>query len=152
MKIKSKKVRKRPITAQPLARNSASSRQGTQQTISKYHVLLKRKAGLEKQLSSTDNHTETREKLEKQLEALNTEFERLGGIEAYQKASVHGQSAERGGDSAKVLIGWLKERILDQISMPREENRAGPRRKLRYGLPYHSDFHLTLEVASRLAR
>jgi 25S rRNA (adenine2142-N1)-methyltransferase len=34
---------------------------------------------------------------------------RLGGIDAYQKASQLGQSSARGGDSSKVLVEWLHE-------------------------------------------
>ena len=33
-----------------------------------------------------------------------------GGLELYQAASIKGQSAERGGDSSRVLVQWLKER------------------------------------------
>ncbi|OCK95241.1 uncharacterized protein K441DRAFT_634796 [Cenococcum geophilum 1.58] len=33
-----------------------------------------------------------------------------GGLELYQAASIKGQSAERGGDSSRVLVQWLMER------------------------------------------
>ena len=33
----------------------------------------------------------------------------LGGLEAYQSASILGQDEQRGGDTSKVLVKWLKE-------------------------------------------
>ncbi|OCL09572.1 hypothetical protein AOQ84DRAFT_404094 [Glonium stellatum] len=36
-------------------------------------------------------------------------IESNGGLELYQVASIKGQSAERGGDSSRVLVQWLKE-------------------------------------------
>ena len=36
-----------------------------------------------------------------------------GGLEAYQIASALGQSGDRGGDSSKVLVDWLREEIDD---------------------------------------
>ncbi|WEW56283.1 25S rRNA (adenine2142-N1)-methyltransferase [Emydomyces testavorans] len=38
----------------------------------------------------------------------------LGGIESYQMASKKGQSKERGGDSSKILMEWLKP-TLDEL-------------------------------------
>jgi 25S rRNA (adenine2142-N1)-methyltransferase len=41
---------------------------------------------------------------------LSKVIEDNGGLELYQAASIKGQSAERGGDSSRVLVQWLKER------------------------------------------
>lgn len=41
---------------------------------------------------------------------LSKAIEDNGGLELYQAASIRGQSAERGGDSSRVLVQWLKER------------------------------------------
>ena len=41
-------------------------------------------------------------------EKYRTSIEALGGLEAYQQASIQGQALERGGDSSAVLMTWLK--------------------------------------------
>lgn len=41
--------------------------------------------------------------------ALEAQLAKLGGLEAYQAASEHGGSKERGGQSSKWLMGALKE-------------------------------------------
>jgi 25S rRNA (adenine2142-N1)-methyltransferase len=38
---------------------------------------------------------------------LQSQIEKLGGIKAYQQASIQGQSIDRGGDSSVVLMKWL---------------------------------------------
>ncbi|KAF2490348.1 hypothetical protein BU16DRAFT_149949 [Lophium mytilinum] len=40
---------------------------------------------------------------------LEKEIEDNGGLKLYQVASIKGQSAERGGDSSRVLVEWLRE-------------------------------------------
>lgn len=35
-------------------------------------------------------------------------IEAQGGIKSYQRASLLGQASERGGDSSKILLGWLE--------------------------------------------
>jgi len=39
--------------------------------------------------------------------SLQTQINAQGGLETYQRASILGQSAARGGDSSKILIDWL---------------------------------------------
>lgn len=39
--------------------------------------------------------------------SLQSQIDAQGGLETYQRASILGQSATRGGDSARVLIDWL---------------------------------------------
>ena len=51
-------------------------------------------------------------------ERLKAEIEASGGLKMYQEASIIGQSAERGGDTSKVLMEWLlgttsSERLID---------------------------------------
>ncbi|KAI9864556.1 MAG: hypothetical protein M1813_003045 [Trichoglossum hirsutum] len=42
-------------------------------------------------------------------DALLAQIEAQGGLRLYQLASINGQSNERGGDSSKVLMEWLRE-------------------------------------------
>ncbi|KAG7859212.1 hypothetical protein KL939_002112 [Ogataea angusta] len=44
-----------------------------------------------------------------ELGKIEGEIEKRGGLELYQAASVQGQSSQRGGDSSKKLVEWLKE-------------------------------------------
>jgi 25S rRNA (adenine2142-N1)-methyltransferase len=39
---------------------------------------------------------------------LEAQIEKLGGLKAYQQASIQGQSIDRGGDSSVVLMKWLE--------------------------------------------
>lgn len=41
-------------------------------------------------------------------ESLERELSDLGGLEAYQRASIKGQDKRRGGDSSKQLVDWLE--------------------------------------------
>lgn len=40
---------------------------------------------------------------------LQSEIDKLGGLDQYQKASIRGQDKRRGGDSSKQLVQWLKD-------------------------------------------
>lgn len=40
---------------------------------------------------------------------IDRQIEQLGGLEAYQTASLTGQDKERGGDSSKKLVEWLRK-------------------------------------------
>ncbi|ESX01919.1 hypothetical protein KL918_005311 [Ogataea parapolymorpha] len=44
-----------------------------------------------------------------ELGRIEGEIEKRGGLEVYQAASVQGQSSQRGGDSSKKLVEWLKD-------------------------------------------
>jgi 25S rRNA (adenine2142-N1)-methyltransferase len=78
------------------------SSKATRTLINVHHQLHKKLA----QAQATGNTAYARE-LEAQIEA-------NGGLQSYQLASKTGQSAERGGDSSKVLVEWL-EPTLRQI-------------------------------------
>eukprot|EP00833_Pecoramyces_ruminatium_P008884 jgi/Orpsp1_1/1182916/evm.model.c7180000083156.1 len=73
--------------------------QFSQALISKFHVLNKEKERLKKQ-------PPTKEVLER-LHAIDKEMEHMGGLDAYQKASLLGQDKRRGGDSSKWFIKQL---------------------------------------------
>ena len=48
---------------------------------------------------------------------ISKQIEQHGGIKKYQRASLLGQASERGGDSSKVLMDWLKpSKSLSQAS------------------------------------
>ncbi|KPM36080.1 hypothetical protein AK830_g10486 [Neonectria ditissima] len=49
---------------------------------------------------------------------ITTQMERLGGIDHYQKASLQGQSLDRGGDTSKVLLEWLPVAELKKLDRP----------------------------------
>lgn len=111
VKSKAKPKRKTPLTGHipPSVESTPKiNAKVTQATISRFHVLLKRKAQLQGKLKSTassSDHAATAEELEK----VKTEMEGLGGLERYQTMSKLGQGRERGGDSSKVLVEWLGE-------------------------------------------
>ncbi|KAI3645891.1 hypothetical protein MP228_008819 [Amoeboaphelidium protococcarum] len=69
----------------------------TQRIISRFHVLKK-----QMQRCSGDD---------KEMTRLQREIDSLGGMDAYQKASLLGQSKQRGGDSSKWLIKALPQGI-----------------------------------------
>lgn len=81
-----------PILQKPKSIN----RKATKALINQIHTLEKRK----KQASQKgDTAAESR---------LTAEISALGGIETYQQASLQGQRSDRGGDSSRVLMEWLK--------------------------------------------
>ena len=75
-------------TARPSSRASKS-------LIRRYHTLEKRLAQAH---SVHDNDRVT---------SIQAEIQGLGGLSAYQRASIAGQSLERGGDTSKALIEWI---------------------------------------------
>jgi 25S rRNA (adenine2142-N1)-methyltransferase len=104
--------RKAPLTSATSSKSrqtAAQSHKATQAKISSYHTLLKRKHQVERDLDR-DAHDNVRAvELKGQLASIQTQLQALGGLESYQAASIRGQSRDRGGDSAKVFIAWLKE-------------------------------------------
>lgn len=81
------------------------SRKVTQSIISNFHTLLKQKAIVKRQLQAGPDDDG---KLKQRLEELELKLKENGGLEAYQAASRLGQTDDRGGDSSKVLVEWLK--------------------------------------------
>lgn len=83
----------RPPTVQ---RPKSITRKATKSLIGKIHVLEKRRR---QAVTKGDAAEEA---------AIAAEIEALGGIKKYQEASLQGQREDRGGDSSRVLLDWLK--------------------------------------------
>lgn len=81
-----------PILQKPKSIN----RKATKALINQIHILEKRK---KQAAQSGDRACEVK---------LAAEIAALGGIETYQQASLQGQRSDRGGDSSRVLMEWLK--------------------------------------------
>ncbi|ETS76525.1 hypothetical protein PFICI_11912 [Pestalotiopsis fici W106-1] len=98
MTIKKKRVTKSLAHGRPptLQKPKSISRQATKALINAHHVLEKRKA---QAVSKGDTVQQI---------AIDKEIAALGGIEKYQQASLQGQRNDRGGDSSRVLMEWLK--------------------------------------------
>lgn len=80
----------------PLAKPSRSmSRKASRALISSHHQLEKMR---HQALAKGDKQTETK---------IAAELANLGGLDHYQKASLQGQSIDRGGDTSKILLAWL---------------------------------------------
>ncbi|KAJ5728008.1 25S rRNA (adenine(2142)-N(1))-methyltransferase [Penicillium malachiteum] len=79
--------------------HAALSAKATRTLIRSHHQLLKAKAQAEK---AGD---------EALVSSINAQIEARGGLESYQVASKLGQSGERGGDSSKTLIDWIKPQL-----------------------------------------
>ncbi|KZT11522.1 nucleolus protein [Laetiporus sulphureus 93-53] len=112
-----KHKRKTPITtveasARPGTRGS-SNPIATRALIRRFHVLIKRRAQLEKAIEAGDGLENAR----KGLADVDDEIEEVGGLSAYQRMSTIGQGSDRGGGSEKVLIEWLKELGLASASL-----------------------------------
>lgn len=75
------------------------SRKETRTLINAHHTLQKRR---QQAISRNDSVL---------VAAIEAEISSLGGIAEYQRASLQGQRNDRGGDSSKVLLEWLKPAI-----------------------------------------
>ena len=83
----------RPPTFQ---RPKSISRKATRTLINNIHTLEKKK---QRAIEKGDKSEEI---------AIAAEISALGGIQQYQQASLQGQRNDRGGDSSRVLMEWLK--------------------------------------------
>jgi len=110
-----KRVRKRPITKG--TPSSSVSRRIAQSQISTFHTLLKRRVVLQKELAIEDKSGH----LDSSLCEVDARIRELGGMESYQAASKLGQSMERGGDTSRNLIDWLRLRSAPAISRDGKE-------------------------------
>ncbi len=86
--------RKAPITRQDSIKRIKIT---GPQLIRQFHVLQ----NALKHASATDDTA--------QKEEVEGKIQNLGGIAAYQAASIKGQDTKRGGDSSKILVHWIKE-------------------------------------------
>jgi 25S rRNA (adenine2142-N1)-methyltransferase len=83
----------RPPTAKP---SRTISSKATRTLIRSHHALEKAKTQ-----ALTEGNTALAAALQNQINA-------QGGLEGYQRASLQGQSNDRGGDSSKILMQWLQ--------------------------------------------
>lgn len=85
----------------------------TRQIIRRHHTLLKQQATLRAEIKSAQNGGGKSgvdvAALEQKIRDIDEEIKSNGGIKEYQKASIAGQSAGRGGDTSKLLVSWLTE-------------------------------------------
>ncbi|KLO14898.1 nucleolus protein [Schizopora paradoxa] len=107
--------------------SSSSTPQSSRTVIRKFHVLLKRKAQLEKKKACPETSAA--------LDELDKEVEELGGLAAYQRMSSIGQGEDRGGGSEKVFIGWLRE-----MEMHKREGSTTKLRLLEVGALKHDNY------------
>lgn len=98
--------------------NSRLSSRHTRALIRRHHVLRKQLKAAE-----VENDRTTQEKL-------RSELNDAGGLERYQQASAEGQSTDRGGDSSKILVQWLKD---GGITTHQLKNVSKPLRMLEVG-------------------
>lgn len=82
------------------------TRKASRTLINKHHHLEKTRA---RAIRSGDKETEA---------TVAAEIESLGGLDHYQKASLQGQSIDRGGDTSRVLVEWLPLDELKKQSQP----------------------------------
>ena len=88
----------RPPTIQR-QKTKSISRKATKALINKHHLLEKRKT---QAIAKGDKKEES---------AIDAEIQAFGGLERYQEASLQGQRHDRGGDSSRVLMDWLKPHL-----------------------------------------
>ena len=96
----------RPRNVKPAP--SLSSRT-TRSVVRSYHTLHKQHSTALSKGRASEAHT------------IEAQIDELGGLAKYQEASIQGQSAQRGGDTSKVLIEWLAEEEGDEKIPGRRE-------------------------------
>ncbi|KAJ2454987.1 25S rRNA (adenine2142-N1)-methyltransferase [Coemansia sp. RSA 2336] len=90
----------------PLARLGKSSAD-TRRRINRFHTLIKQYTKLAA-LKSQTSDPEQVEQLAAQCTSISHEMAQMGGLDWYQKASLLGQSKQRGGDTSRWLVPQLK--------------------------------------------
>ncbi|TVY51595.1 25S rRNA adenine-N(1) methyltransferase [Lachnellula cervina] len=98
MATKNKKTKLKSLSAgrPPTVKTKRSiSSKATRTLIRTHHTLEKQRT---KALADGDNAT---------AESIKKRIEAQGGLENYQRASLIGQSNDRGGDSSRILMDWL---------------------------------------------
>jgi 25S rRNA (adenine2142-N1)-methyltransferase len=98
MATKKKHIKKKPLShSRPptIKRTASISSKATRALIRTHHKLEKQRASA---LANGDDATAV---------SISRKIEAQGGIKTYQCARLLGQKNERGGDSSKILIGWL---------------------------------------------
>lgn len=85
------------------AKRPSLSSQATRSLIRKHHIL-------QKQLHAATSNGDIAV-----VRSLQAQLAASGGLQKYQEASIQGQSAERGGDTSKVLMEWVGEMLPDVL-------------------------------------
>ncbi|KAJ2357392.1 25S rRNA (adenine2142-N1)-methyltransferase [Coemansia erecta] len=85
----------------------------TRRRINHFHTLIKEYSKLGAKRSQTSDPQETFA-IDERINAVSQEMAQMGGLDWYQKASLLGQSKQRGGDTSRWLIPKLCERGLDK--------------------------------------
>ncbi|KAK6534638.1 hypothetical protein TWF281_005944 [Arthrobotrys megalospora] len=100
-----KSKKKRKPTSSLLSRRQSQTPASSKPLPSKLsRSLIRSHHTTQKRLSQAIQQNDTQA-----ITALSSELSTSGGLEAYQRASVSGQSSKRGGDSSKILIDWFVE-------------------------------------------
>ena len=105
--MKPRRTKKKPLTSPTV--EASVSRRVTQAEITSFHTNLKRQARLRSLLVARESDSAAFKQTNLLLAQVDSDIVALGGLEAYQRASKLGQSTERGGDSSRVLIKWLRD-------------------------------------------
>ncbi|OHE91032.1 nucleolus protein [Colletotrichum orchidophilum] len=99
------------------------SRKETRTLINTHHTLQKKR---QQALARND---------EKEAAAVAAEISALGGLAEYQRASLQGQRVDRGGDSSRVLLDWLRSARFQPLkskgSRGEGKDEGGAHRRLR---------------------
>lgn len=105
-----------------VTKSTSMSSKATRAVIRTHHTLEKRRV---QALVAGDNAA---------VLELSKQIEQHGGIRTYQRASLLGQANERGGDSSKVLMDWLKlSKSLSQAKEGMTIKKGKPLRMLEVG-------------------
>ncbi|KAH0426860.1 nucleolus protein [Colletotrichum kahawae] len=104
-----------------LKKAKSISRKETRTLINTHHTLQKKRL---QALARND---------EKEAAVLAAKISALGGLKEYQQASLQGQRTDRGGDSSKVLLDWLRSANLPvaKVMAPATSGHGSERRRLR---------------------
>ncbi|KAL8834754.1 MAG: hypothetical protein Q9170_003603 [Blastenia crenularia] len=97
-----KKKRKEPHLLSYTRPPSASQRRSLSSQTTR--SLIRSHHNLQKQLHAAVRNGDTT-----LAESLKAQLTASGGLQKYQEASIQGQSAERGGDTSKVLVEWMTD-------------------------------------------
>ncbi|KAK5459496.1 25S rRNA (adenine2142-N1)-methyltransferase [Exophiala xenobiotica] len=102
-------------TSHPSSSSLSLSSKHTRTLIRSHHTLQKRLAR-----ARAEQDTQLIHDLESQLSA-------SGGLATYQLASTIGQSAERGGDSSRVLVRWLRPELSSFFQNSKSKSTLSPK-------------------------
>ncbi|KAJ2845631.1 25S rRNA (adenine2142-N1)-methyltransferase [Coemansia brasiliensis] len=100
------------LSKAPLAKLGKSSTD-TRRRINRFHTLIKEYSKLASQRPQLTDPEKLKE-IDLQCDSISQEMAQMGGLDWYQKASLLGQSKQRGGDSSRWLIPKLQELQLHQ--------------------------------------